>query len=187
MRRVHFGEGRYRRRMEAHRQRQVISLARPAVARLAPDELPLLDATTASVLRREARWRASNRPHHADERSGIAWEEAVPVVAMAAVGAAQAVLGFLAAQAAEAAREEASRSVKAWVARWWRRRRPPEPVAGEVTLPVPPLAKAQLRRVRRVAYDRAVALGVDRKSASLIADAIVGQLSISDGSGGDAA
>ncbi|MEJ3747564.1 hypothetical protein WEI85_30275 [Actinomycetes bacterium KLBMP 9797] len=169
--------------MEAQRQRQVISLARPAVARLAPDELPLLDATTAAVLRRDGRWRTAQRPQHTDERQHFDPTDSLPVVALAAVGAAQAVLGFLAGQVVEAVRDEASQSVKSWLARWWRRRHPPVPVKvadGEVVLPLPPLTKAQLKRVRRVAYERTVVLGMDRKSASLIADAIVGQLSISD-------
>lgn len=73
----------------------VISLARLAVERAAPEEVPLLVATAAAYARRPAR--------DSDELLGIGLDaESVGIVSVAALSAAQAVAAFVGTIAADA-------------------------------------------------------------------------------------
>jgi len=170
--------------------RALIELARPAVAVAAPEELPLLESTVDALTARRG-WRR-HRASRSEDMLGFGWDGAVPVVTVAAVGAAQAALAFLAGQAVEVVREEASGALRerlrgalrALVRRL--RRRPDEapPPAARAGEGAAPLTAGQLREVRRVALDRALGAGLDRDRAELVADAIVGRLATPDPSPG---
>jgi len=153
-------------------QTQLLALARPAVAAAGPGELPLLEATVAAARRPGAWWRASR----SEDILGFGWDESVPMVTVAALGAAQAVLLYLASLAGDALREEASPAIRRRL-RALLRRRAPRWAARSLDIDVP-LEPEQLRRVREIALDTASDLGLDRPSAELVADAIVGRLAV---------
>lgn len=157
------------------RQVRLLDLARPAVARVEPDELPLLEATVAAARRPWVRWRASR----SEDMLGFGWDESIPAVSMAALGAAQAVLAYLGAQAGEALREEASTAIRDRL-RGLLRRRALRRAARRASVLDTPLAPEQLRQVRQIAVDKATALGLDRPRAELVADAIVGRLAVAE-------
>ncbi|MDG4839507.1 hypothetical protein O7631_23540 [Micromonospora sp. WMMD967] len=158
---------------QADRQAQIVALARPAVARLAPEELPLLEATVAASQRRTHGRRVSR----SEEMLGFGWDESTSVLTFAAIGAAQAVLVFVGEQAGEVLREEVSTAARKRVRRWFTRRahkkagQPGDPVAIV-------LNDEELRRVRRVARATARDFGLDRGDADILADAIVGRLGL---------
>lgn len=160
----------------------MLALARPAVAAVAPEELPLLEATAAAWPRRAR--------GDEDELLGFGLDASVAVVSIAAVSAARAVVQLLGTAVVDAARDETSARIRVWMSRKVRRScadRPgrtstdaPAPGAGpddETAEPAGPLTAEQLRRVRAVSHDRARAAGVSAGQAELIADAIVGGLS----------
>ena len=150
---------------------ELLVLAEPAVVAVAPEELPLLAPTVNAA----TRWpRVGDDRSRSEEMLGFGWDESVPAATVAAVGAAQAVLGFLAAQAVDAVREETSGAVRERVRALFRRRDRTGGAdgAGERAA----LDQDRLRQVRRIAYAKALDLGLDRAQAELMADAIVGRL-----------
>ncbi|MEU1374932.1 hypothetical protein ABZ442_14825 [Streptomyces triculaminicus] len=162
----------------SHRERAaVLELARPAVEVVAPEELPLLEATAAAWPRRARR--------DEDELLGFGLEAVVAVVSIAAVTAAQAVVELFGSAVVDAVSDEASSGIRGWIGRRSRRRRgaltdsapPGEASGGDGESAVEPLSCEQLRMVRQVSRDRARAAGVSAEQAELIADAIVGRLS----------
>ncbi|MEV7867803.1 hypothetical protein AB0P17_17230 [Streptomyces sp. NPDC088124] len=107
---------------------------------------------------------------------------------VAALGAAQAAVAFLAAQLGEAAREDISELVKERFRRLfgrWRRSHGPEPEPEEDVLPLRTirLGPAERRRIREVVHRQALDLGASREQAGLMADAIVGRLAVADPDG----
>jgi hypothetical protein len=155
---------------------RLLALARPAVAAAGPAELPLLEATVAAApgdrilraVRRTRRRKPAERANRSEDMLGFGWDESIPAVTMAALGAAQAVLVHLAAQAGDAVRDGAAAAISDRVKALLRRR-------GRTTVATS-LDADQLRRVRQVAVDKASELGLDRPRAELVADAIVGRL-----------
>lgn len=181
---------------------EVRALAEPAVAAAAPEELWLLDATCAAYLRPlRRRGRGGGRT---EEMLGFGLDASVSVVTIAAVGAAQAAVAFLAAQVADAVREESSGVVKGWVHKLFRRAglddqdevggggdkadgkeiagADPAAAKSPATLPSDgaPLGPDVLRRVRDAAFAQAQTLGATKVQAGVIADAIVGRLAVSE-------
>jgi hypothetical protein len=149
----------------------VLELARPAVARVAPDELPMLEATATAYFRRSSK---------DDELLGFGLDDSVVVASLAVLTAAQAVLTFLGTIFVDSVRDKSSEIVSDWVGRMisrWRGGR-----AGDADnelsgkLPVEQLSQAQLRQVWQIAYDKTLAAGMTSESALLVADAIVGRL-----------
>ncbi|MFF6778745.1 hypothetical protein ACFY8W_35070 [Streptomyces sp. NPDC012637] len=92
-----------------------MTLARRAVEVVAPEELPLLEATVAARPRR-----AGGRSE--EELLGFGFDGTVAVASVAAVGAAQAVVALLGSAAADVAREETSNAMRTWLDRLLRRR-----------------------------------------------------------------
>lgn len=154
---------------------QLLALARPAVASAGPEELPLLEATAAAARRPWARWRASR----SEEMLGFGWDESLPAVTMAALGAAQSVLVYLASLAGDSLRDEASAAVRDRLRALLHRRARRRAVRRSPALDTP-LDPDQLRRVREIAIDKAYDLGLDRARAELVADAIVGRLAMTE-------
>ncbi|MGV9654461.1 hypothetical protein [Streptomyces sp. NPDC003554] len=158
------------------RERELaIRLARQAVAELAPDELPLFDVTCAAYF---ADPRKAGRRRGSDDMLGFGVEAAVTAITTGALAASSEVAKIFMAQAAEGAatavREGAESAVRRLKARLRGR---PEPVAAQVT----PMTRSQLADVRRVAYERVLAVGIPEDTANLVADAVVGRLSIEAG------
>ncbi|MFJ7069111.1 hypothetical protein [Streptomyces sp. NPDC101115] len=92
-----------------------MTLARRAVEVVAPEELPLLEATVAARPRRPG-------GRSEEELLGFGFDGTVAVASVAAVGAAQAVVALLGSAAADVAREETSNAMRTWLDRLLRRR-----------------------------------------------------------------
>lgn len=157
----------------------VVELARAAVDATAPDELTLFDDTSAAFLRRPVGPEYLTRAGKADGPLTFGVDVWVPVVSIAALGAAQSVLIFLGAEIKSALREESSSTIRAWVKRLLARFQPSDrqeaaPVA------VPRLTPEQLATVRQRAYEQALAFKMPPAKAEIMADAIVGRLSLPD-------
>ncbi|MFJ9855787.1 hypothetical protein [Streptomyces sp. NPDC101150] len=162
--------------MDKELERELVTgLARRAVTELAPDELPLFNATSAAYF---AAPRQATRHRNADDMLGFGLEAAVTLITTGALAAATEVAKILMTQAAEAAttaaRESSQSAVRRLMARVARRR---EPVTAEVA----PISGEQLAHVRRVAYERVLAIGVPEDKANLVADAVVGGLNAEAG------
>lgn len=158
---------------QADRLAHIVALARPAIARLAPGELPLLEATVAASQRRMRAGRISR----SEDMLGFGWDESISVLTLAAIGTAQAVLAFIGEQAGEALREEVSNAARQRFRRWFSRRATrkvgPAGASEDVVL-----NDEELQRVRQVARDAARDFGLDRGQADILADAMVGRLSM---------
>ncbi len=153
----------------------VLALARPAVEAVAPQELPLLEATAAAWTGRVRRGE--------DELLGFGAEAVVAVVSVGAIAAAEAVVQVMGSAVVDTARDEASSGMRRWLDRRSRRSEAaPDGAAPGATPPgngesaAQALSREQLREIRRVSHDRARAAGVSAEQAELIADAIVGRL-----------
>ncbi|QUH00324.1 hypothetical protein HUO13_05370 [Saccharopolyspora erythraea] len=159
-------------------QRLVAALARSAVEAAAPDELPLFEETCDEYLRRPAR---GDRGF--DDPLGFGLDTALSVLTFGALAAAQSAAVFVALEVRSSVREESSSTIRAWTKRLFRRLQPPDDVAGaaeSAEVEVPALTPEQLRRVREHAYEQARAFHVPRREAGIMADAIVGRLSLPD-------
>jgi hypothetical protein len=154
--------------------RREIEAARMAVQRLAPEEMPLFEATV-RAWRRRRRWPG-------DDLLGFGPGEVEPVITTAALAAAYAAGGFLARTVVDAAREETktavSERVRRVVRRLFGRRQLPSEPAPELRASVTP---AELTRIRDLTQKRLYAIGLPAEQAALVADAVVGALVTSGG------
>ncbi|HZV51001.1 MAG TPA: hypothetical protein VFD49_14675 [Candidatus Dormibacteraeota bacterium] len=141
---------------DAERRDLAARLARAAVARLAPEEAPLAEAGLG----------ATPAPGGGEEVLGFGLEVALPLLTPVALAVAQEVARCVGDQLGAAVRRRRR------LAGWLRRGRPdrgPRPAR-------PPLTPAQLAEVRRLARERARALGLSESRAGALADAIVASL-----------
>jgi hypothetical protein len=145
-----------------------------AVQRLAPEELPLFEATV-RAWRRRRRWSG-------DDLLGFGPGDVEPVLTTAALAAAYAAAGFLARTVVDAAREETktavSERVRRAVRRLFGRRQPPPEPAPELLASVTP---AELTLIRDLTRKRLYTIGLPAEQAALVADAVVGALVTSGG------
>ena len=154
----------------------VAELAREAVAKTAPQELPLFRATKEAYFRDpEGTLRAQKAK---DEMLGFGLETAVTLLAPVALAVGKDVIQYLAAQAGQAAKDEGGPRVQRLVRRMFGKADGAEP-AGEAVAEdpeTPTLTREQLEEVRRIAVEKARQLNVDDAQAELLADAMVGGL-----------
>lgn len=149
---------------------RVTALARAAVERAAPEELPLFPATSEAYLRDPA----SLRPRGGrDDMLGFGVEAAAVLVTPVALSVARDVLTFLAEQVRRVARKEGEGAVDRLVDRVAGRDDEEQPAA-----PPPPaeLTDAQLEQVRAHALEKALLLRLPPAKAELLADSLVGSL-----------
>ncbi|WP_152471591.1 hypothetical protein [Nocardiopsis gilva] len=157
-----------------------IALARTAVERAAPDELPLFDVTSDAYF---ARRKQSRRHRNADRMLDFGVDEAVTLVSHAALVAAGYSVDYLAQRSGEAAGQVVERTTASWWKRLmvWKREpeEPTQPTAqpDDVEQPIS-LTRDQLAAVRELAHQRSVDAGVSDETARLIADSIVGELAL---------
>lgn len=152
----------------------VVELAREAVARSAPDELPLVEATAQAYFAASRRAREARTP---DDMLGFRLGEAAAIVTPVALTVAGQALRFVIEQAGSVFEEEVGGKLRSLVRRLFARlRRTP---AGERAVSqLAPLTSKQLGAVRDLAYSRAQELGIEERQAALMADAIVGGLAL---------
>lgn len=146
----------------------VAELARAAVERTAPEELPLFAPMSEAYL---ADPKALEPGKGRDEMLGFGVDAAVMLVTPVALQVARDVLGFLHEQLRERAREQGEGAIDRLLARIVRRK--DEPAAAEA---VPELTDAQLEQVRALAFEKARLLKLSDTRAELLADSLVGSL-----------
>ncbi|MGW4161219.1 hypothetical protein [Streptomyces sp. NPDC004788] len=167
------GEPEETRRTGDRRKHWTTVLARAAVARLAPDELALFEETAAAYFARPAAGRTARAGTGAPrtEPLGMGIEMAVDLV----TGAALAVSAEVAHQLCTDAGRAVAERTRPWLSRLRRR---PAPPAEEPAEPLPELDPAALARIHALALTRARTLGLPDDRAALLADAIVGALTV---------
>jgi hypothetical protein len=149
---------------------RVTALARIAVERAAPEELPLFRATSEAYLRDPG---SLEQRGGRDEMLGFGVEAAAVLVTPVALSVARDVLAFLAEQVRRVARTESEGAIDRLVDR----------VAGrgeedaESTAAAPAqLTDEQLAQVREHALEKALQLKLPAAKAELLADSLVGSL-----------
>ena len=141
-------------------------LAQQVLNQVAPEELVLYDETAQEYY---ADPQALLDPKRRDESLGFGLELAMltPVV----IAVAQSVMQWLAGAVVEAAVKESSPSVVSYLRRLFRGADKARPAARPAALTVD-----QARQVRAVAYQKALAAGLEPARAALIADSTAGAL-----------
>jgi hypothetical protein len=160
----------------AEDERRITALARAAVERAAPEELPLFRATSEAYLRDPAaleRQRAGGK----DEMLGFGAEAAMVLVTPVALSVATDVLRFLGEQIRRVAQKEGEGAVDALVDRVAGRDGDDVEAAPAAAAPPPlDLTDEQLEQVRAVALEKAKLLKLPDAKAELLADSLVGSL-----------
>ena len=146
----------------------VAELARAAVAKAAPEELPLFTPMSEAYF---ADPRALDGGKKRDEMLGFGVEAAAMLVTPIALQVARDVVGFLHEQLRERAREHGEGAIDRIIARLIRKD------SGEAKAePVAELTDEQLEQVRALAIEKGRALRLSDERAALLADSLVGSL-----------
>jgi hypothetical protein len=146
----------------------VAELARAAVARAAPEELPLFAPMSEAYL---ADPKALDPGKSRDDMLGFGVEAAAMLVTPIALQVARDVLGFLHEQLRERAREQGEGAIDRIIARLVGKK--DDAAAVEE---VPELTDVQLEQVRALAFEKARSLKLSDSRAELLADSLVGSL-----------
>jgi len=142
-------------------------LARMALEQAAPEEIALFPETAADYFRDP---QAAVSPSRRDEAVGFGLELALLTPYLLAV--ATAVVRWLSSLVQESVADELRPRIGRLVHRLFRGAPDDAAAAAEIT----PLSPDQLHRLRDVAYERGIELGLDASKASLLADSVVGRL-----------
>lgn len=158
----------------------VAQFARDAVARAAPEELPLFRATSEAYFNDPE---SLKRKASGDDMLGFGVGEALVLVTPIALSVAREVLDFVVDEIRRRAREAGTEAIDGLVGRLRKRRGGEAAEAGatESTAPVadvPMLSNDQLRQVRALAVEKAQELALPPEKANLLADSLVGSLVI---------
>ena len=147
----------------------VAELARSAVERAAPEELPLFPATSAAYFADPS---AVGRGGGRDAMLGFGVEAAAMLVTPVALQVAREVFDFVAAHLRKRAQEQGGQAIDGAVARLLHR----DKGEGEETAAPTELTDEQLEQVRTIALEKARALRLPQAKAELLADSLVGSL-----------
>jgi len=151
---------------------RITALARAAVERAAPEELPLFRATSEAYLRDPA---ALEQRGGKDELLGFGLEAAAVLVTPVALSVARDVLVFFGEQIRRVARKEGEAAVDRLVDRDAGRDEDEEIAAPAPDGPAE-LTDEQLDQVRALALEKAKLLKLPDAKAALLADSLVGSL-----------
>ena len=148
----------------------VADLARVAVERTAPEELPLFRPTSEAFFEDPD---AVPRRGGRDELLGFGVEAAVVLVTPVALSVARDVARFVADQLRSRLAHEGEGAVQRALDRVFKREATPEAPTAAGS---PELSDEELERVRAIAFEKAQQLRLPPDRAGLLADAIVGGL-----------
>jgi hypothetical protein len=155
----------------------VADLARLAVERTAPEELPLFRPTSEAFFEDPD---AVPRRGGRDELLGFGVEAAVVLVTPVALSVARDVARFVADQLRSRLAQEGEGAVQRALDRVFKRDAKPDaadaPAAAAAAAATPELTDEELERVRAIALEKAQQLRLPPDRAGLLADAIVGGL-----------
>ena len=147
----------------------VAGLARTAVERAAPEELPLFRPTSEAFFEDPA---ALERRGGRDELLGFGVDAALVLVTPVALSVARDVVRFVADQVRSRLQKEGEGAVQQALDRIFKRGAPAEAAPAEAL----ELTDEELERVRAIALEKAGQLKLSPEKAGLLADAIVGGL-----------
>jgi hypothetical protein len=153
--------------------RLVAELARSAISRAAPEELPLFRATSEAYFENPGAVAAKGS---GDEMLGFGVGDALVLLTPVALAVSRDVLNFVLEQLRSQAREHGKEAIDRLVSRLLNRdeKTAAEPPAAE---PGPPdLTEEQLEEVRALAVEKARQLKLAPDKAELLADSLVGSL-----------
>jgi hypothetical protein len=156
--------------LDPQTQRDLVTqLAAVVLEQAAPEELAVFDETAEEYFRDPE---DILDPHRRDEPVGFGLEASLlaPVV----LSVASYVVQFVVATVRDAAKDEARPVIISLVRRVFRRPGQKQPNDTDAAAAPEPLTDEQARTVRRIAYERAQALGVPESTAAVLADAVVG-------------
>jgi len=154
----------------------VAKLARSAVSRTAPEELPLFRATSEAYFEDPD---ALKRQRSGDEMLGFGVEAAMVLVTPVALNVARDVLNFVLEQVRAQAREHGKEAIEGFTDRLLKHvsggdeAGAPAPAGAAGT---PDLTEEQLEQVRTLALEKAQQLKLAPDKAELLADSLVGSL-----------
>jgi hypothetical protein len=148
----------------------VTQLATVVLEQTAPEELAVFDETAQEYFQNP---QAVLDPQRRDEPVGFGLEASL--LAPVALSVASYVVQFVVTTVRDAAKDEARPVIVSLVRRLFRKASDQEQPSDIDSAPAPqPLTDEQAKIVRRIAYERAQALGVHESTAAVLADAVVG-------------
>jgi hypothetical protein len=164
----------------------VTDLSRDLVAQIAPEELPLFRTISEEYSKNPAR---TLRVHQGkDEDLGFGLSEATVLVTPIVLDVVKAVIKYLVGEIKKSIQKESPEATesrikllfkKFAISKDKREPKPPVETAPSQPLQQPPgLTTEQLRQVHRLAFEKARQLSLTENQAGLLADSIVGSLTI---------
>ena len=157
--------------MSAETDRLTAALARQVIGEIAPEELPLLDSVCRAWFTTKRSGRRRRRGH--DAPLGFGPETAATILAPAVLAVCSEVARHLVDEVEQSIAGRVSKLAGHAVGWLLSRFRTPRKAA-----PPAELTRDQLVRVRRLAFERGLELGLPRGRASVLADAITGSLAL---------
>jgi hypothetical protein len=153
----------------------VAELARSAVSKAAPEELPLFRATSEAYFENPEALAAQRS---GDNMLGFGVESALLLVTPVALAVSRDVLSFVVEQLRSQAHEHGKEVIDRLVARLLHRGEKPaaETAVAEADAEPPELTEEQLEEVRKIALEKARQLKLAPDKAELLADSLVGSL-----------
>ena len=155
--------------MSAETDRLTEALARQVIGEIAPEELPLFDSVCSTWFTTRRSGRRRRRRH--EDPLGFGPETAATILAPAVLAVCGEVARHLAGEAGRSLAGRISKLVDRSVGRLLSRSRTPRKAA-----PPAELTRDQLVRVRQLAFERGLEVGLARERANVLADAIAGSL-----------
>jgi hypothetical protein len=155
--------------------RLVAELARSAISRAAPEELPLFRATSEAYFENPDAVAAKGS---GDDMLGFGVGEALVLLTPVALAVSRDVLNFVLEQLRSQAREHGKEAIDRLVSRLIKRdeESAAEPAAADADAKPPDLTEEQLEEVRALAIEKARQLKLAPDKAELLADSLVGSL-----------
>jgi hypothetical protein len=148
----------------------IVDVARDVTIQIAPQEIPLFRAMSEAFLKDPDRLLKAEAGK--DEMLGFGVGEAVALMTPIVLIVAAQVIEFLQTEVKKALATEGTSLVAEMTKSMFKRFRPSE--QGKQKLP--PLTPAQVAQVRKVAFEKARVLKLPEAKASLLADALIGEL-----------
>ena len=156
-------------------QNQVITdIARDLVAHMAPQELPLLRATSEAYFKNPAKTLKGESAR--DDTLGFGTGSEVILLTPVVLAVTSQVVDFLTQEVIKSIKAESPAVIGAMVRALFKKFRVTD--KGDKDTKVPPLTSEQLKRVRTVAFNRAIQLKLPRTQAELLADSLLGSLAM---------
>lgn len=149
-------------------------LARDLVAKAAPHELPLFEATSEEFRRNPERALAGDESK--DEMLGFGVDLALTMLTPVALVVAKDVITFLTSEVGRVAKEESRPLIAQRVRALFRRGDTAQAGAAEPKVEPVELTDEQLAEVHRIALEKSQQLKLSADKAELLADSLVGEL-----------